>query len=61
MDAATRERIERGLREWNTPYSTPRTRFEEELRRIDAYYKDVTDAIDASERLSAEDLMLRVD
>ena len=61
LSATTQARIEEALRTWHLPDGEARQRFEQAKRRLDAQYQHITDAIVASERLTAEDMMFRVD
>ena len=60
LDAETRQRIEEGLREWHHADSEVRKRYEAAKRKFDKQRQRVTDALEGSERLTAEDLTFRV-
>lgn len=56
----TQRRIEEGLRTWNDPDSPARLRFEAARREMDERYRHITEAIEASERITAEDLAVYI-
>ena len=56
----TQRRIEEGLRTWHEPGSQARQRFEAAKRKLDKAHQHITDAIEASERLTADDFLFRV-
>lgn len=60
ITAETRKRIEEGLAHWNDPDSEARQRFETAKREWDERLQYITDALEASERLTAQDLAFRI-
>lgn len=58
ISEATRKRIEEGLKHWHDPDSPERLRFEAARRVLDKKYQYITDAVVASERITAADLSI---
>jgi len=56
----TRRRIEAGLAQWDDPSSDARQRFDASKREWDERLQPITDALEASERLTAYDLIFRI-
>jgi len=60
ITAETRRRIEAGLAQWDDPHSDARRRFDASKREWDARFQPLTEALEASERLTAHDLTFRI-
>ena len=60
MSDATRQRIEEGLRNWDQPESEARKRFQAAQEKLNDVVKALEKAISASERLTEEDYVIRI-
>jgi hypothetical protein len=60
ISPATRRRIERELRNWDRPSPATRKRREDLDRKWQARIQPLLDAIERSERLTAEDFAIRI-
>lgn len=58
LSQETRKRIEDGIRDWHNPESPARKRFAEVEQRFAKEMQPLLDAIEATERITEQDLRL---